>query len=566
MRAAIYARYSSDLQSEASIEDQVRLCAARVKAEGWVSIGTYSDHGISGATSLRPGYQKLLEDARAGAFDIVVAEALDRLSRDQEHIAALYKQLSFVGIRLVTLADGEISELHIGLKGTMNALFLKDLAQKTRRGLEGRVRQGRSGGGLCYGYDVVRETDDAGNPVAGVRRINAAEAAVVRRIFAMFAAGQSPRAIARTLNAEHVPGPRGRPWSDTAIRGHHTRRTGILHNALYIGRLVWNKQRYIKDPATGKRVARVNPEEDWIVQAVPDLRILDDALWHKVQQRLGRIRQSPGVVKARAHRFWEHRRPKHLLTGLVTCGVCGSTFASAGRDYLACGAARRQGTCTSRRSIRRSALETLILDGLRRRLMRPDLVEHFIAEFHAEVNRLSRNRDTEVADRRKELAQVSRKLDALIEAIADGFRSDGLQAKLDGLEKRKKELVCGLTDTPPPAPRLHPNLAGLYRRKVERLHATLENDATRDEALDILRGLIDGVVMHPRDDGFTIELVGAIANMVALAIAPQTQKTASDEAAVPDAYRRSVKVVAGARNRLYLLFCAPRIGEQLVCN
>ena len=440
MKAAIYARYSSDLQRDASIEDQVRLCTARIETEGWTPAATYTDHGVSGASSLRPGYQKLLEDARSGAVQVVVAEALDRLSRDQEHIAALYKQLGFAGVRLVTLAEGEISELHVGLKGTMNALFLKDLAQKTRRGLEGRVRQGRSGGGLCFGYDVVREVDAAGNPVAGSRRVNAAEASVVRRIFELYATGQSPRAIAKTLNAEHVPGPRGRAWSDTAIRGHHTRRTGILHNALYVGRLLWNKQRYIKDPATGKRVARVNPEADWIVQEVPDLRIIDDALWTRVQRRLGRIRASAGVSKARATRFWERRRPKHLLTDLVTCGVCGGRFASVGRDYLACSAARRQGTCSNRQSIRRSALESFILDGLRHRLMQPELVEAFIAEFHAEVNRIARNRDAEIAAHRKELAQVTRKLDTLVEAIADGLRSDGLQAKLDALESRKKAL------------------------------------------------------------------------------------------------------------------------------
>ena len=117
----------------------------------------YSDHAISGATTLRPGYQKMLEDARAGRFEVLVAEALDRLSRDQENIAGLFKQLSFAGVRLITLSEGEVGELHVGLKGTMNALFLKDLAQKTRRGLEGRIRQGKSGGGLCFGYDVVRK-------------------------------------------------------------------------------------------------------------------------------------------------------------------------------------------------------------------------------------------------------------------------------------------------------------------------------------------------------------------------------------------------------------------------
>src|SRR3954447_17999872 len=189
IRSAIYARYSSELQRDASIEDQVRACKARIEAEGWTIAATYTDHAISGASRLRPGYQKLLEDARAGEFDTVIAEALDRLSRDQEDVAGLYKHLTFAGVRLITLAEGEISELHVGLKGTMNALFLKDLAQKTRRGLEGRVRQGRSGGGLCYGYKVARELDSAGSNIAGGRIVDDAEAAIVRRIFSEFATG-----------------------------------------------------------------------------------------------------------------------------------------------------------------------------------------------------------------------------------------------------------------------------------------------------------------------------------------------------------------------------------------
>ena len=244
----------------------------------------------------RPGYQKLLEDARTGAFEVVVAEALDRLSRDQEHIAAFYKQVGFAGVRLVTLAEGEISELHVGLKGTMNALFLKDLAQKTRRGLEGRVRQGRSGGGLCYGYDVIREVDAAGNPSPAAggstkpRRRRATDIpGVCRR---PVAAGDRP-----ALNAEYVPGPRGRLWR-TPHTAAITRGAGILHNELYIGRLVWNRHRYIKDPATGKRVARVNPEETGSCRDVPNLRIIDDALWMQVQQRL-RLRLSKAPAWSR---------------------------------------------------------------------------------------------------------------------------------------------------------------------------------------------------------------------------------------------------------------------------
>ena len=95
MRAAIYARYSSDHQREASIEDQVRQCRARIEQEGWILSEIYSDAAISGATTLRPGYQSMLEGARKGEIDVIVAEALDRLSRDQENVAGLYKQLSF---------------------------------------------------------------------------------------------------------------------------------------------------------------------------------------------------------------------------------------------------------------------------------------------------------------------------------------------------------------------------------------------------------------------------------------------------------------------------------------
>src|SRR6266404_7156335 len=287
MRAVIYARYSSDQQREASIEDQVRLCRERIDRDGWSFLATYSDAAMSGASRLRPGYQKLLEDARGGQFDIVVAEALDRISRDQEDIAGFYKQLGFAGVRLVTLAEGDISELHVGLKGTMNALFLKDLAAKTHRGLEGRVREGRSGGGLSYGYDVVREQDLRGEPVHGGRRINEAEAGIARRIFREFITGKSPRAIAHGLNADKIAGPRGRLWSDTTIRGHTLRGTGVLHNELYIGRLVWNRLQYVKDPSTGKRVSRLNPEADWLITEVAELRIIDDTLWQQVQDQLG---------------------------------------------------------------------------------------------------------------------------------------------------------------------------------------------------------------------------------------------------------------------------------------
>ena len=162
MRAVIYARYSSDNQRDASIEDQARLCKELIEGSGWTLADVYSDAALSGANLLRPGIQSLLNACLSGRVEVVVAEALDRLSRDQEDMAGIFKRLSFAGVKLITLSEGEITDLHVGLKGTMNALYLKDLADKTRRGLRGRVEAGRSGGGNSYGYDVVPGAELAG--------------------------------------------------------------------------------------------------------------------------------------------------------------------------------------------------------------------------------------------------------------------------------------------------------------------------------------------------------------------------------------------------------------------
>jgi DNA invertase Pin-like site-specific DNA recombinase len=138
-RIALYARYSSDQQREASIEDQLRLCRLYAEKQGWVVAETYHDRAVSGASLIRPGIQELLADALRGRFQVVLAEALDRISRDQEDVAGVFKRMAFAGVKIITLSEGEITHLHVGLKGTMNALFLKDLADKTRRGMRGRV-------------------------------------------------------------------------------------------------------------------------------------------------------------------------------------------------------------------------------------------------------------------------------------------------------------------------------------------------------------------------------------------------------------------------------------------
>src|SRR5262249_48278308 len=155
------------------------------------------------------------------------------------------------------------------------------------------------------------------------------------------------------------------------------------------------------------------------------------------------------------------------------CGRCGSTLAAAGKDYLACGRARRQGLCDNRRSIPRAALERLILGALRERLMAPELGKEVIAQFPRSVDTDRHERELQIGEKRKALAEVRAKLDGLIEALTNGLRAASLQAKLNDLEQRRTVLEAELAAAPAPLPRLHPNLAEVYREKVEALHEAL---------------------------------------------------------------------------------------------
>ncbi len=540
MRAAIYARYSSENQRETSIEDQVRQCRDWIEKQGHSVINVYSDHAISGASILRPGYQKMREDARNGVFDLLMAEALDRLSRDQEDIAGLYKQLSFAGVQIVTLSEGEINELHVGLKGTMNALFLKDLAQKTRRGLEGRVRKGKSGGGRCYGYDAVQGIDASGTPVRGERRINRSQAEIVGRIFKDFANGISPRKIAKSLNMEGIPGPRNSTWGASTIYGNWRRGTGILNNELYVGRLVWNRQTFIKDPITGKRQARLNPESEWIEQNVPHLRIIDEKLWERVKQRQQNTRSQILTDNAQV-RSERARRPRYLLSGLLKCGSCGGGFSKIGRHHYGCSTARNKGTCDNYLKIRRDTVETTVLEGLKENLMHPECVQEFVSEYHRELNHLAAVRDIELNHLRLELDKVKRDIRRLIEAIKDGIPGSAVKDEMQSLENMRQELVNRIGIAPKPLPRIHPNLTKLYREKVADLASTLNTEYSRAEAISALRALIEEIRLVPEKGSLKIELYGELSALFNLANNSYNSSKLGEQ----------ITLVAGARCHLY---------------
>jgi site-specific DNA recombinase len=549
-RVAIYARFSSDLQRDASIDDQIRVCRARADKEPWHIVQTFSDFATSGATTLRPGYQAMLAAVRNGEIDIVLAESLDRFSRDLEHIASFHKQCVFHQVCIHTLCEGQVSELHIGLKGTMGALYLKDLATKTRRGLEGRINAGRLTGSPAYGYSVVRKLTDDGDLDRGLRAVDEDRAVVVRRIFQDYATGTSPRKIAQALNAEGVPSPGGGGWYDASILGRAKRGDGLLRNELYIGRIVWRRRLNAKDPMTGKALRRDARPDTYLTKDVPHLRIIDDALWRRVQTRLkleaAPTKKSPaGEVIA----FWDSRRPKHILTGKVVCGACGRKFVNTGQDYLGCRSAAH-GSCHNRRTVRRERLEAEVLDLLGRQLMQPALVAEFVTAFNEELGRLAGEQKGLAAAQHRERAALDRKIANLVDAISDGRASQAILTKLAELEGQRTQLAHQVAAGDRPTHALHPGIAESYATRVAALKAALAR-GDDPEALESARALIDKVIIHPPTGDGEPPVTELIGDLLALfRTAGATDGQATDYAASSDSllalFVSSVKMGPGA--------------------
>ena len=521
-RACIYARYSSDLQSDASIEDQIRLCSDKASAEGWKLGNCYTDAGISGASLMRPGIQSLLSAAMNGEFDILIAEALDRLSRDQEDIAGIFKRMEFAGVKIITLSEGEISTLHIGLKGTMNAMFLKDLADKTRRGLRGRVEKGKSGGGLAYGYQVVKQFDANGEAIKGDREIDEVQADIIRRIFREYGLeNKSPKAIAAQLNEEGIPCPSGKSWGQSTINGNRKRGTGILNNELYIGRLIWNRQRFIKDPATGKRVTRLNDPSEWIIQDVPEQRIVDSELWEAVKTRQKSLDRKSSAL-------WQTNRPQYLLSGLTKCGVCGGGYSKINSTQYGCSAAKNKGdsVCNNRRTIKRETLEGYVLDGLQGHLMREELVNVFCKEYTKHLSTLHAQANAQRKSLESQRDSLLKERERLIQAIKDGIPASMVKDDLESVSERIEKAEQALTVQPELKPLIHPAMASRYQQAIKDLKASLNADGARAEASQHLRGLIEKVVLTPEEGekGLRVDLYGDLAGILNMSLETKDMK------------------------------------------
>ena len=502
-RAAIYARFSSDKQSDASIEDQVHRARSWLKANGSDpdTALVFSDFAVSGASMDRPGMRSLQEAIERGTLGVIVTESVDRISRDVEDAAAFRKLVTRRGVDLACLdgtrltAGGKNDALMFGMRSLFAEQYRIDLADKTLRGLEGRARAGAPTGGVAFGYRVVSTPDK------GIE-INPDQAAIVRRIFSMHTGGYSLAGIATALNAEGVAPPRpnsrraGAGWMHTGIRS-------MLLNESYVGRWSYGTREWIKVPGTNIRRPQARKAGALVTQERPDLAIVDLETFAQVQARFAARK---GIARAKR---------TFMLSGILHCGRCRGPMHFTGpkeRPYFGCSAARQRGTCDNRRNIPVPVAEGLIVETICARLEScMDAVREIVVE---EIRTWAAALPDRGADLRRDVDKRARQIDNLLSALADDY-SKALAEKLRALETLQRTAEAELANVTTEAPVLPSpavimervrTLAGLRELPTDvaraRLRALTEDgkvycEPQDDQTFALRWGLLTGPVLQP---------------------------------------------------------------------
>jgi len=457
MRCAIYARYSSDLQRDSSIDDQIRQCRDYARVKGWSIVEQFvrSDRAISaGSTIGRSSLDQLLKDAEGHtrSFDCLLVDDTSRLARNLEDSLRIVKTLDFFGVKFCSVSQNlnsgdKSSRSLLTLHGMMDEQFLVGLAEKVHRGQEGQVRKGLQAGGRCYGYRNVPIEDPTrvekyGRPaVIGVRlEIKEDEAEIVRRIFDSYAAGMGLARIAKMLNGEGVPAPQTtrerRAWCISSLHE-------MLRNERYRGVNVWNRTEKKRSPKTGRKVSRRRPESEWVRADAPGWRIVTDQQWSAVVDRIRSFRDAlPGSVVGGMNRTTQSCT--YLFSGLLTCSHCNARLVIIGggkRGYIkyGCPSHRYKGVCENRLTIRRDRLERQLLDALERKILRNDMADYLVTRFEEQLSKRIRDWEREdhvsaragLIKRRDELKAKERRI---CDAIAQGNSPESLIAYLKELE------------------------------------------------------------------------------------------------------------------------------------
>jgi site-specific DNA recombinase len=435
--------------------------------------------------------------AKRRGFNAVIVESLDRLSRDQEDMAGLFKRLNHFEIELLTVNEGLATDVHVGVRGIVSSLYLKDLAAKIKRGQNGLVSEGLFPGAVTYGYSMV-----PGKPAERV--INEEQAKIVRRIFTEYANGSSPRKIAAKMTSERIPAPSGgTEWNyQSLVSGGGKKHGGILGNKIYIGELIWNQAKTVKNPDTGSESKRARPKAEHISVAVPHMRIIDQKLWDKAQA----VRMSRSETKLAGkviHRPVLARTP-HLLAGLLRCGACNghmiNSKTSNGQTYIMCSAAMQRASCSHRKHYMLAKVQRVVLDGMRDRLTSPERIKKAARTFHAEYAEQEKKNRGERLAVEKQRNKIVVQIDRLVTAISD--TDEPLPALLASLKTKEIERAgieerLRLLGASSNVVSMHPNVIEDYQKNIEKLHEELSRDPGAAENRVAFRNMIDSVIVHP---------------------------------------------------------------------
>lgn len=448
--AAIYARFSTDLQNDKSAEDQIAYCMTYAGQHGFEIVARYADKAVSGASIHgRFDLQRMLQHAHAGKFRVIIVEAFDRLSRDLADMATIRKQLEYQGIRLISVNEGEANLINVALHGLQAQMMREGNVLKVRRGMGAKIDRGKSAGGKAYGYRPLKKLDEKGELIRGELEIVPEEAAIVQRIFEDYATGVSPKQISRQLTLEGIPGPRGADWSPSAIYGWAARGSGILRNSIYVGRIVWNKNRMIKNPDTGKRLSRRNPPDQWRHTDLPELRIITDELFERVQAQL-----AERSYAAKKDRIGANNRPRYLLSGLVKCAACGSGMSrqgpdKSGRVRIRCSKHVNSRTCPNPKTFYVEDVENLLINSLAHELATPERIQLYVKKYIESRFKDERDSHRRRADIERRLAQIEVENKKLVNImLLDGADTQTLGAKTKENAKDRDRLELELSRLP----------------------------------------------------------------------------------------------------------------------
>ncbi len=418
LKVATYARYSSENQREASIDDQLRDNQALCASHGWPAPMVFSDSEMSGERRDRVGYTSLLRAAQTGRINVLVVWDLKRLSRASD-LPQVLERLRFWSVRVVT-CDGydstrDDSDIRGWIDGMMGNRYLRDLAKATHRGQVGRVLAGVRAGGCPYGYTTTA--------VRGELAIVPEKAAVVRRIYAEYLSGKSARQIADGLNADGIPSTRGGTWSASAIHGDTRRGIGILTNPTYAGRIVWNRSQKVRHPETGAPIRRERPESEWMTIEKPELRILPLDRWERAQAMLRGRR-----IEHKNHQ----RRVHHILSGILRCPTCAGSIIAVDRYRYGCSTSKDRGSsvCNSTLRLDRAEAEHVVLATIREQLLTPAALEQFRRDTARAL--IAAQPDTSRLERAVQAARTE--VQNILAAVRSGIVSPTLQSDLNRAE------------------------------------------------------------------------------------------------------------------------------------